>query len=86
MLLNGPGVSRLTGEIGMLKRIRISDLPSARRCFLHMQHEQSSYIGCLVFDDAAFCQQIVELLQSRCNRPIAEIGSLDLPYSYKPES
>jgi hypothetical protein len=80
MLISGPGPSRLTGEIGRLTRIRISDLPSTRRCFLHMQHEQSSYIGCLLFDEAAFCQQITEILQSCCNRPIAEIGSIDLAH------
>jgi hypothetical protein len=47
--------SPLTGGIGVLTRIRIGELSSTRRCFLYMQHEQSSYIGCLLFnDDAGF--------------------------------
>jgi hypothetical protein len=34
MLIKGPGVSRLTGEIGTLTGIRVSDFQSTRRCFL----------------------------------------------------
>jgi hypothetical protein len=30
-------------------------------------------------DDHAFCDQITKLLQGCCNRPIAEIGGLQLP-------
>jgi hypothetical protein len=81
MLIRGSGPGRLTGEIGVLKRIRVGDLPSSRRCFLYMEQEESSYLGCLLFDDLAFCQHIAALLQSHCNRPIAEIGSLDVSYT-----
>jgi hypothetical protein len=81
LLLNGPGVSRLTGEIGILKGIRVNDLQSTGRCLLYMQHEESSYLGWLLFHDLAFCTHITELLQSCCNRPIAEIGSLDLTHT-----
>jgi len=81
MLINGSGPSRLTGEIGVLTRIRPGEIPSTRRCFLYMQHEQSSYIACLLFDDAAFCHHITELLRSCCNRSIVEIGSLDLTHT-----
>jgi hypothetical protein len=45
-----------------------------------MRHEESSYLGCLLFDDTGFCDQIAKLLQGYCNRSIAEIGSLDLSY------
>jgi hypothetical protein len=66
------------GEIGILKAVTISNIQSADRCFLYIEHKGSSYIGCLLFDDSTFCGQVVRLLQGYCNRPIAEIGSLDL--------
>jgi len=69
------------GEIGILTGIRPTDLPSNRRCFLYMEHEQSFYLGCLLFDDIAFSQHITALLKNHCNRPIAEIGSLDISYT-----
>jgi hypothetical protein len=46
-----------------------------------MGHEESSYLGCLLFRDIAFCEHITALLQSCCNRPIAGIGSLDLSFT-----
>jgi hypothetical protein len=60
------------GEVGILKAIQLSNV----------QPEKSSYMGCLLFNDAAFCQHIAELLQSCCNRPIAEIGGLDLSHTW----
>jgi hypothetical protein len=81
MLIKGPGASRLKGEIGILTGIRVSDLPSTRRCFLYMRHEESFYLGCLLFDDTGFCDQIAKRLQGYCNRSIAEIGSLDLSHT-----
>jgi hypothetical protein len=47
-------------------------------CFLLISYGGSSYLGCLVFDDYIFRSQIVNLLQGCSNRPIAEIGGLDL--------
>lgn len=35
-------------------------------------------MGCLLFDDAHFCRQLVNLLKGHVNQPIAEIGSIDL--------
>ena len=78
MLLKGCGPSRLTGEFGILKGIRAHELPSSHRCFLYMEHEESSYLGCLLFHDITFARHITTLLECNCSRPIAEIGSLDL--------
>ena len=58
MLLNGTGPSRLTGEIGILRGVRANDLPSTRRCFVYMEYEQSSYLGCLLFYDITFGRHI----------------------------
>ena len=69
------------GEIGILKAVSLSKIEPANRCYLYMDHEESSYIGCLLVDDFAFCRHIAEVLRFCCNRPIAEIGSLDLAYT-----
>jgi hypothetical protein len=69
------------GEIGILKTVGLSKVEPSDRCFLHIDHEGSSYIGCLIFDDSTFCIQIAELLKNYCNRRIAEIGSLDISHT-----
>jgi hypothetical protein len=81
ILINGPGPSRLIGEIGILKGLRVNGRPPFRRCFLYMQHEESSYLGCLLFQNISFSRHITALLQCYCDRPIAEIGNLDLTYT-----
>ena len=80
MLLKGTGPSRLTGEIGILKGIRANNLSSTRRCFLYMQHKESSYLGCLLFNDIPFSKQVTALLQCYFEHPIAEVDSLDLSH------
>jgi hypothetical protein len=73
--------NRPRGEIGILRSVRESLVQPANRCFLYIDHEGSSYIGCLLIEDHTFCGQIVKLLKGYCNRPIAEIGSLDLSHT-----
>jgi len=58
-----------------------SNVQPAERCFLYIDHEGSMHVGCLLFDDETFCSQIVRLLHLHCNRPTAEIGSLDLSHT-----
>jgi hypothetical protein len=72
---------QLRGEIGVLKMVTECRTETTNSCFLHIEHGGSSYIGCLLFNDPAFCAQIVTLLRGYLNRPISEIGSLDLSYS-----
>lgn len=72
---------RAKGEIGILKAVAMSNIKTANRCFLYIEHEGSSYIGCLLFDDYSVCSHIAKLLQGCCNRSIAEIGDLELSYT-----
>jgi hypothetical protein len=65
------------GEIGILKPVAKSNIEPADRCFLYIDYEGSSYIGCLPCDHA-FCGQLMEVLEANRNKSIAEIGSLDL--------
>jgi hypothetical protein len=69
------------GEVGVLKTVTGCGTQPLNSCFLHIEHEGLSYIGCLLFDDLAFCGQLVKLLRGNLNRPIAEIGSIDLAHT-----
>jgi hypothetical protein len=66
------------GEIGILTAVEVSNVQPSNRCFLCIDYEGASYMGCLLFDDIAFCRQITEILESYRNRPVAEIGTLNL--------
>jgi hypothetical protein len=70
----------LRGEIGILRMVTVSE-NQPDSCYLHIEHEGTLYVGCLLFDDDVFCGQIAKLLQRYLNRPIAEIGSLDLSHT-----
>lgn len=72
--------SRPNGEVGILKKVEFSNVLPADRFFVYIDHEGSFYIGCLLFNDSNFCGQIATLLQNHYNRPIAEIGSLDVSH------
>jgi hypothetical protein len=69
------------GEVGILRTTLLSKIQPANRCYLLTSYEDSSYIGCLLFDDHAFCKHLSGVLRFCCNRSIAEIGSLDLTYT-----
>ena len=66
----------LRGEIGVLKYVICQS--SENTCFLMMAHDSMGYIGCLLFDDGVFCQQIGKILETCIGRAIIEIGGLDL--------
>lgn len=72
---------RTRGEVGILKKVIPSKLKTANRVYVYVDHEGSSYIGCLLFDDPVFCRHITQVLESCLNRSIAEIGGLDLTYT-----
>ena len=72
---------RPRGEVGILQAVLPSTIQPSNRCFLYVEHEGSTYIGCLLTDDHAFCREIMKLLRHHCDRPIAEIGSLDLTHT-----
>ena len=38
-----------------------------------MQHMGAEYIGCLSFEDSAFCREIYRVLSGYCGSPIDEI-------------
>src|SRR6266550_8514557 len=78
--LDGPEDKHPKGEVGVLRAVLLFK-DRVNRCFLLIFHEQSSYMGCLLFDDEIFCGQITKLLEAHCNRHIAEIGCIDLSHT-----
>jgi hypothetical protein len=79
--IDGPEENRPNGEVGILRSVLLSKLQPVNRCFLLIFHEDSSYLGCVLFDDDAFCKHVTKRLQSCSNRSIAEIGSIDLSHT-----
>jgi hypothetical protein len=79
--MGGLGDKYPKGEIGVFRRLEESYIQPSNKCFLLIDHEESSYMGCLMVNDHAFYTQIVRFLQHCYDRPVAEIGSLDLSYT-----
>jgi hypothetical protein len=70
------------GEVGTLLWAGLTGIQPVDICYLLMNHEDSSYMGRLLFDNEKFCRYIAHFLENYCHhRRIAEIGSLDISYS-----
>ena len=84
-LIRGNERERPKGEVGVLKEIHVSAIPPAanatrsyNRIFLFIELDGQGYLGCLVLEDYAFCQELAKVLRQHFRRTIEEIGSLDL--------
>jgi hypothetical protein len=71
------------GEVGILREILWSpiQLRPRERFFLVVEYEGTVYMGCLLFDDAAFCLEMQQLLRDYCGCSIAYVGGLDVGYT-----
>jgi len=69
------------GEVGVLKDVGLSAIARASRCFLIIEYRRGAYMGCLLFDDHAFCLQIFELLCRHRGQAVHDIAELDLGYT-----
>jgi len=78
-----PGNKHPRAEMGILQEVLPSDAEPLNRCFLCIEHEGLNYLGCLMIDDSDFCRHVVWILQGCCNRPISEIGSIELSHTGK---
>ena len=85
--IHGADSARPRGEVGTLTEIHFSTDPPGQasgaqggynRIYLFIEHEDKSYLGCLMMEDHAFCRQLATLLRSQCGRTVAEIGGLDV--------
>lgn len=69
----------LRGEIGVLKEVRLSERP-AQKCFVIIEHENALYMGCVLIGDAAFCDQVYEILKNHRGFAIEAIGDFDVDH------
>ena len=72
---NGP-----RGVVGILRDVFLSRVEPRSRVYLIMEHENSEYMGCLLFNEPKICEQICELLTKHFGSSISDIGDLDLSY------
>ncbi len=77
--IGGKSDKYLTGEIGVLKELRMPESP-AKKFYMIIEYEESLYMGCLLTREPAFCGQIFTLLQDQRGRSIQSIGSLDVTH------
>ena len=76
----GPDNPLPRGEEGILIRVEAaSSILRIPHCILVIQWNDQQYFASFYFDDEDFLKEFVGLLQSCLGRPIAEIGSLDIP-------
>lgn len=78
--IKGNGVKRFIGEIGVLAYVHFRRAP-AIQCYLVIDYEHDKFVGALLIDNPAFCEQICKLLQASLGRSIREIGDLDLSHT-----
>jgi hypothetical protein len=76
--LGGKKNERPTGEVGVLKEVSKYSLLSSDGLTLVIEYNESAYMGLLLFDDFGVSRKIHELLKTLRDRPISEIGSVDM--------
>ena len=68
------------GEVGILTRVEAtSSLLKNPHCVLVMRWSEQEYVGSLRIDEEKFLHEIIGLLRNHLDRPIAEIGRLEVP-------
>jgi hypothetical protein len=76
--ISGSRDKKVHGEVGILTNVTLSRIEPARTCYLLIDFESQSYMGCLMIDDTALCRQVHDFLQQHIGRSIREIGDFDL--------
>jgi hypothetical protein len=66
------------GEVGILKEVTASTIPTHNACFLIMEHCGAQYVGALLLSDSAFCRGIYRILAQNCGETIRDIGAIDI--------
>jgi hypothetical protein len=66
------------GELGILSEVNLSSIEPILICYLKMQFEDEQYMGTLLVRDVEVCRKIHDLLKSHIDKPIQEIGDLEL--------
>ena len=68
------------GEVGVLREVRAYSIQPSDRLYLIMENDGAEYLGILVVEDYALCDQMFTLLLQHCGRSIRDIGDIDLTH------
>ena len=79
--LQNDTIKTVRGGLGTLAYVHSNALSTSPSCYIVIDYEGEMYVGTLLFGDSVFCNQIRDLLKLQLNRPIKEIGDLDLLYT-----
>jgi hypothetical protein len=75
--VKGNAPKTLSGEVGILKQVR--SYPDRRgRIYLTIDHDGAVYVGCLLFDNEDFCEEMAEHLRQCCSMSIEAVGSSEI--------
>jgi hypothetical protein len=77
----GEVIKTVSGEVGVLSYVH-SNAKLSSRCYLVIDYEGETYVGTLLFDNHGFCEQVTNFLRLQVNRPIRDIGDLDLSHTF----
>lgn len=66
------------GEVGRLKEVQPYSIQPPDRFYLIMEYAGAEYLGVLLVEDYALCQQLFNLLPQHCGKTIREIGDIDV--------
>lgn len=67
------------GELGVLRKVILSNTQPFTRCYLFIEHQGEEYIGAVLFDDYALCHRVYKLLLDYRGQTIRQIGEINLP-------
>lgn len=73
-------VKTALGEIGVLTYVYGNERVSTK-CYLVIDYNQESSVGALLFNDPAFCGEILKTLRPHIGKRICEIAELDLSHT-----
>ena len=68
------------GEVGILKNVLLASVKPSSKCYLIIEHDGESYIGCLLFGDSSFCHLVYRLLENYCGASLQHIGGIEVNY------
>ena len=68
----------VTGEVGILKQVQPYSIQPPDRFYLIMEYGGAEYLGVLLVEDYALCQQLFNMLAQHWGKTIREIGDIDL--------
>jgi hypothetical protein len=78
----GNGTASVTGEIGILSEVFLSQVLPEKIYLVMNTAEGNSYLGSLIFEKRGAAKTVFDLLRCCINQPLTAVGGLDLPEDF----